>query len=219
MHQRQQHAARRRSATEPIDMTARPPRRSIRRPTKAETALDDEQPDREAAEHEALAPAGVGGDRLAEHAQRVERGAPGDDLRDAERQRRRGVAGSRMSRPRAALRRAPCCALLHVAPRSFAMRLATLSARCRASASCPLDADGARNPIFAGTRRAPLNDKNDEEENRLSARGRRATCGSAPTSVRWRRGSPASACSASMPTTPRTRRPWRRRWAASRGRS
>ena len=48
------------------------------------TRARHQQADGEPAEHQGLAPPGVGGDRLAEHAQGVKRGAPGDDLREAQ---------------------------------------------------------------------------------------------------------------------------------------
>ena len=81
-----------------------------------------------------------------------------------------------------------------------------------------LDAMVSATRYSGGQEGAPLNDREDEEQNRLSARAARYV----------RVGTNVGAVAARVasqrlfgldPTTARTRRRWRRRWAASRGRS
>ena len=109
-------------------MTARPPRRSIEAADAGRHRARYEQADRQAAEHQALAPARVGRDRLAEHAQRIERGAPGEDLGDAERQH--GVRGgvAQEAAERASAPRPASCAPASSSPWRRLARLADTSA-------------------------------------------------------------------------------------------
>ena len=199
-------------------MTRRPPRRSMRRPTKVEVALDTRRPTVKPAEHEALAPAGVGGDGLAKHAQRVERGAPGDDLRDAEREDGGGGGmahesaqrGRRLSLPAAPAccaraRRASCPARGTVA-RIAAWRILSTGRRAPATrysraGGLPLERPQGRGGEPAlragGALRAGRHQRR---------RGGGAGCGPAAAGPRRRRRRA-------------TRRRWPRHWAASRGRS
>ena len=98
---------------EPTDMTSRPPRRIDQAADRGRDGARHQQRDGEAAEHQALAPAGIGGDRLAEHAQRIKRRAPGDDLREP--QRHDGVGGG-IAHERAPAEAAPGLSLPHFGP-------------------------------------------------------------------------------------------------------
>ena len=139
-----------------------------------------QQRDGEAAEHEALAPAGIGGDRLAEHAQRIERRAPGDDLREPQRHHGvgRGIEHEGAPAPRRESVR-PSVAPARLARfdrpgggviRGFAR---ARSAHC-ASATKAAWCGRVRQPDIPGSEeRLPRNDRPVDKENRLSARAAR----------------------------------------------
>ena len=152
-----------------------------------------QQADGQAAEHQALAPAGVGRNRLAEHAQRVERGSPGDDLGDAQRQH--GV-GRRVVQETAPGRGSPGLVLRSCIsdPRRSPCPTRDTSATSRPGASCPLDARCHQHPIYCVmTEEGPWADQDDQEENRFSARAARyVKVGTNVGAVAARVGEPAA---------------------------